>query len=477
MSEDWTELYRPKSLKDVVGNPKAIKELKEWAISWENGIPVKKVAVLIGPPGVGKTSSAIALANDFGWGVIEMNASDQRNGEAIRNVALRGAISDTFSDEGNFLSHREGRKKLIILDEADNLFGKDDQGAIPAIVELVSITKHPVVLIVNDFYGLSRKSSAIKEKTLQIKFNKIPIPTVRALLRKIAAAQGISVPDNVLEIISKNSNGDLRASLRDLQALALGNLEIEERQALSLDNRLVTKSMYDLMAEIFQGSSPRSAQRLAQDLQEAPEYIILWVEENLPLAYRDIEDLCNSFQLLSRADIMLGRVSRRQYFGLWSYATDLSTFGVCASKSRLNRGFIRYQFPGYLMKMGRSKIVRGTKQSVAMKIGLYCHASSQYTMTEILPYIASLFRSNRGFRISTTEILDLTEEEAAFLLGEKIDSATVKHLFQELHRKQMGESEVHDGIKPIRINEISEKTYSEDDKASENIKQKSLFEY
>ena len=91
MSQDWTEKYRPKTLSDVVGNPKAVGELKAWAESWSRGTPSKKAVVLMGSPGVGKTTSAEALANDMGWGILEMNASDQRTGDAIRSVALRGA--------------------------------------------------------------------------------------------------------------------------------------------------------------------------------------------------------------------------------------------------------------------------------------------------------------------------------------------------------------------------------------------------
>ena len=53
MPDDWTERYRPKSLIDVVGNPKVVKELKEWGVSWESGIPFKRAVVLLGPPGAG----------------------------------------------------------------------------------------------------------------------------------------------------------------------------------------------------------------------------------------------------------------------------------------------------------------------------------------------------------------------------------------------------------------------------------------
>ena len=90
---NWTEKYRPKSLKDVIGNKKAKEELLKWAREWQRGNPSKKAVILYGKPGVGKTTSAYALANDFKWEVIEMNASDERNREAIMRIALTGAIN------------------------------------------------------------------------------------------------------------------------------------------------------------------------------------------------------------------------------------------------------------------------------------------------------------------------------------------------------------------------------------------------
>ena len=105
---DWNEKYRPKYLKDIIGNKKAISELKLWAESWYNEIPKQKAIIIIGKPGIGKTSAAIALANDFNWSFIELNTSDARNAIKIKNIATIGAKNETFTDDGVFLSSKQG---------------------------------------------------------------------------------------------------------------------------------------------------------------------------------------------------------------------------------------------------------------------------------------------------------------------------------------------------------------------------------
>jgi replication factor C large subunit len=117
---------RPTRLAEIVGNSSALGALRTWAASWEASPapPRQRAALLEGPPGVGKTSAALALAAERGWTVVEMNASDARNQAALEAVAGRAAITHTLGTSGAFRTARDGGRTLILLDEADSLSGR-----------------------------------------------------------------------------------------------------------------------------------------------------------------------------------------------------------------------------------------------------------------------------------------------------------------------------------------------------------------
>ena len=119
---DWTERYRPKSARELEGNDAARKRISIWLESWKSGVPEKRGLLLAGPPGIGKTSIVRATAEDHGWIVIELNASDARNAASIRRAAGGGASNFTFSLDGTFDMGGD-RKTLILLDEVDHLHG------------------------------------------------------------------------------------------------------------------------------------------------------------------------------------------------------------------------------------------------------------------------------------------------------------------------------------------------------------------
>ena len=80
---DWAEKYRPQHLDEILGNAAAVKQMALWAQTWtSDSAPL----LLIGKPGIGKTSAALALARDMNWEVLELNASDARTKAVIERI-------------------------------------------------------------------------------------------------------------------------------------------------------------------------------------------------------------------------------------------------------------------------------------------------------------------------------------------------------------------------------------------------------
>jgi replication factor C subunit 2/4 len=107
----WVEKYRPVYLDDVVGNSETIERLK--IIAKDGNMPH---VIISGMPGIGKTTSILCLARTllgdaYKEAVLELNASDERGIDVVRN-RIKG-----FAQKKVTLP--PGRHKLVILDEAD----------------------------------------------------------------------------------------------------------------------------------------------------------------------------------------------------------------------------------------------------------------------------------------------------------------------------------------------------------------------
>lgn len=430
MSINWAEKYRPKTLAEVIGNNAAIEELRNWATSWEKGIPKQRAVILAGDAGVGKTSSALALANDFRWGAIEMNASDARNAAAIKRIAGIGSTNETFTETGDFIPSRIGGRKLIILDEADNLFeriegGKDenddlsDAGGKRAIAETITNTKQPIILIVNDYYELTRGASGaeIKKKCLFIKFGNINKTQIKTALKKMCEKEKIAISFEVVDAIAERSKGDLRAVINDLQSICEGKKEVALSDLDVLSYRDVKLDMFKAMSIIFKTTDIKKAKEVMEEIDETPENIILWMDENIPIEYSDAADRMRGFRALSTADVFLGRVRKRQNYAFWSYASEMMSSGVAFAKQRKYGGFTRYQFPSWLRKMAGSKKERNVRDAVVEKIGEYCHTSQSSVKSDVLPFFRETFNYDQKFCTSMIAKLKLEEDEFEYLVA------------------------------------------------------------
>jgi replication factor C large subunit len=285
---DWAEKYRPAHLDEVVGNSTALRQMLEWARTWSRD---RKPLILYGKPGTGKTSSAHALASDMGWEVIELNASDQRTKSAIERVA--GSGSTTASLTG-------AQRKLIIIDEADNLHGTADRGGARAIVDLIRGSRQPILLIANDLYAIPGE---IRSRCEGVQFKALQARSIAPRLRYICAAEKVSCSEQALQRISEAARGDMRAAVNMLYASAAGKEKLNEEILPSRKDE--RSSVFDLVIALYGRTPADSLLGIAYEVDETPDTLIQWIESNLS-GIGEIDDLDAAYSSLSRADEYLG---------------------------------------------------------------------------------------------------------------------------------------------------------------------------
>ncbi|MEM2176653.1 MAG: replication factor C large subunit [Archaeoglobaceae archaeon] len=423
----WAEKYRPQNINEVVADKETISKVLEWAKNWEKGS--WKPLLLAGPPGIGKTSLALALANTMKWEVVELNASDQRNWQVIEKIVGSGAFNETISDEGEFLSSRAGRLKLIILDEVDNIHKKEDVGGESALIRIIKKKpRQPLILIANDPYLLSAELRKLCEF---VEFRRITKTQILKVLQKICTKENVTCTKNVLEKIAENAGGDLRAAINDLQAIAEGRKEITEEDVF-VSKRTQEMDVFKVLQKIFKTNYPAYSDAMLLD--ESPEDFIQWVEENIPLEYEG-KDLFKGYLALSRADIFIGRVKKRQFYRLWKYATYLMTNGVQQMREEKKTGFTRYKRPQMWQLLFQTQQKRDLRDSILKKISLYSHLSKKKAKSEMLPFLLILFQNlDLKACAKISAFYDFSLDELRFLAKERAEEIFEIVEKERLHR-------------------------------------------
>jgi replication factor C large subunit len=412
---DWTETYRPSSLSEIRGNDKARDELREWAETWDEH---EEAVVLYGSPGVGKTSAAHALATDFDWPTIELNASDSRTKDVIERVAGEAAKSGTLTAGGS------GRR-LVILDEADNIHGNVDRGGSRAITSLVKEAGQPMILVANDYYEMS---NALRNATQDIEFRDVSKRSIVPVLRDLCRKEDVEFEDDALDRIAEMNSGDLRGAVNDLQALAEGRDRIEADDVVT-GERDRTKGVFDYLDTVIKEAGAEEALKASYDVDETPDDLINWIEDNMPKDY-DGEELAVAYGFLANADKWLGRVRETQNYTFWRYAGDNMTAGVAAARREPKGGWTRYGPPSYWSKLGRTSGTRDTRDYVAQGIAEVEGVSMSTARREIMPHLSVMTHhcKNRELTVAMAARYELSEKHVSFVTGSGEDTNKVESI-------------------------------------------------
>lgn len=368
-----TEKYRPDNMFDYVGHEDQVRQFSKWMRSWSPG----KAMMFHGPPGVGKTSLVLAYASENKTDVIETNASDFRSAKQLMDDIGSAVTQASLSN----------RKKIILIDEVDGISGYEDKGGVGAIIDMIENTMHPIILVANNPYD--KKLQSLRQHCEMLQFSKLVSGDIVKRLQRVSENEGLHVPRDILVAIARKSEGDLRSSINDLEAMADG-YRIFAEYLDDTGNRERETPVFDALRTIFKSMSVQSARLSIGMVDKDPEEVFWWVENNVFAEYDDPEEVAKAYDALSKADIFRKRIMRKQDWKLLAYFIDMMTGGVAAAKKAPYRKFVRYQYPSNISYLGRTKVARKEEKEELVKLSKELHCSTRKIRFEYLPMLKSM---------------------------------------------------------------------------------------
>ncbi|KAI1434604.1 hypothetical protein GGR50DRAFT_393771 [Xylaria sp. CBS 124048] len=282
----WTEKYRARNFIDLVGDDFTNRQVLKWLKRWdpivfpgvsrarpairrpgvtaeaEEEKPHRKILMLAGPPGLGKTTLAHVCARQAGYEVMEINASDDRSRDVVEarirtSLGTENVKSVQHSKIQIDKPQKLARPVCVVVDEVDGVVtgvgGSGEGGFIKALIDLITTGEknaagqetgaqrsnrykkkeddfrqmRPLILICNDVYHPSLRplrQSNLAEiihvgkptvdavvNRLKAVFEKEGIPCEKDAARKLCeAAWGMSSGIDAKRGAESTAEGDLR---------------------------------------------------------------------------------------------------------------------------------------------------------------------------------------------------------------------------------------------------------------------------
>ena len=355
----WSEKYRPQRLIDLIGNEDARKSFVEWFKKWRKGT---KPLLLVGPPGIGKTTMANLASRDFNFDMISLNASDVRNKKNIQEILEPVLGNQTVLGQ-----------PMIFIDEVDGIHGRSDYGGVEALINILKESTIPIVLAANN--GSSDKMKKIKKVVKTIVLRPLAPRLLRLYLNMILEKENAQINPGILIKLISESNGDIRSMLNSSQALISGFEPFTERTFESLD-------IEEGINAFYKSQSIDEARAVLYSMRIDPREKINAFYSSIITSSISHLEMENFLQVISEADLLYGRIMKTQEWRLLRYL-DSILLGLYKKDTTIR--YSQYNLSWQILNRLRWD---GSKfKAISKNLSKQLHISSSTFATFYLPYI------------------------------------------------------------------------------------------
>ena len=411
----WTEIYRPKSLEQMIGNEEIRITILKWLIKWLAGT---KPLFLIGPPGIGKTTIIKLLSSILNYDLIELNASDTRSGPQLEKL-----VNPLLNNTSIF-----GKKILLFFDEVDGIYGREDSGGIEVLINIVKSSNFPIMFAAN--------SSNIKLKNLLklckiIKFQRISSNLLMMFLNYVPYEQKYSLPLDDKKWIVEKSNGDIRTMLNIAQSKCSGygqfitqkfKVDISE----GLNEFFSSQNKDDARVILLSLDGKYSDPRYGLSAEERRKDIVNSLFTSIISSNLNMNTLSQLLDSLSQIDLQVARIYENRNWNLLKYMNNML---IELLYENIQNKMISYNQYGISWPLMGQIFSRGVSlRNLISNLSMFFHVSSSTFGMLFFPYMLEIIRE---FKI------DIQEFISNFMLDEK---------FVEILQKEMNRTKKYDRV-------------------------------
>lgn len=381
----WADKYKPVSTKHIIGQQgdrSNVKKLIKWLQDWHSNHSGKKklvrpspwakdhtgsyfkAALLSGPPGVGKTTTAHLVCKELGFDVVEFNASDTRS-----KKLLHEEVSELLNNKSlsGYFHGAAGRKPtenhVLIMDEVDGMAGNEDRGGMQELIQLIKGCRVPVICMCNDRHH--PKIRSLTNYCFDLQFSRPSIKQIGGAMMSICFKEGIKMSPETLNDIITGTNHDVRQVLHHLSVWSVKDkqLSFENIKEESLKAKKDLKlGPWDVLKKVFSADAHKTMSIHDKSDLFFHDYSLgpLFVQENylgvMPHKSRNnrnrhLELVAQTAESLSSGDIVEKTIRSKN---AWSLLPAQAMFSSVLPGDLLEGHFTcQINFPAWLGKNSR----------------------------------------------------------------------------------------------------------------------------